>query len=69
MKLANLVKVHEGGGRGHSNSYWVRVPWVDEPACVLDLPKLDNKHFPPESRLKRDENGNVKGIDVDYYVR
>jgi len=69
LELADLVKIHEGGGRGHSNHYWVRVPWVQEPERVLDLPLLDNKHYPTGARLKRDESGKVTGIDVDYYVR
>ena len=69
LELADLVKIHEGGGRGHSNHYWVRVPWVQEPERVVDLPLLDNKHYPSGARLKCDESGRVTGIDVDYYVR
>jgi len=69
LELADLVKIHEGGGRGHSNHYWVRVPWVQEPERVLDLPLLDNKHYPLGARLKCDESGKVIGIDVEYYVR
>jgi hypothetical protein len=26
LQLADLVRIHEGCGRGHSNHYWVRVP-------------------------------------------
>ncbi len=64
LDLARLVKVHEGGGRSRSNHYWVRVPWVEEPECVLNLPVLDNRHFPPGVRLK-DEEGKPPRIDVD----
>jgi hypothetical protein len=36
---------------------------------VLDLPLLDNKHYPTGAKLKSDESGKVTGIDLDYYVR
>lgn len=65
LKRARLIKVHEGGGRGHSNFYWVANPWTAEPESVLELPKLPNDQFPSEARLKP---GGAQ-IDVDYYVR
>jgi len=76
LELAGLVKIHKTvGGAGQSNHYWVRVPWVEEPDCVLDLPKLPNEQLPPGVRRQRDDRGNFKLgpkgnplIDVEYYV-